>query len=65
MESKKWYTSKTIWAQIISVVVASLSAVDQQFGTGILSTQVAAVIISVLQVIGVYGRVSATTKLEA
>jgi len=64
MESKKWYQSKTIWSQIISVVVALVSTIDQQFGTGMLTTQIAAVIISVLQVIGVYGRVNATSVIE-
>ena len=64
MQSKKWYQSKTIWTQIVSVLVATLSAIDTQFGTGLLSTQVAAIIISVLQILGVYGRVSATTEIK-
>ena len=64
MQSKKWYQSKTIWTQIVSVLVATMSAIDTQFGTGLLSTQVAAIIISVLQILGVYGRVSATTEIK-
>lgn len=64
MNSKKWYKSKAIWAGVIGVVVATLTAVDQQFGTGIMSSKIAAIILSVTSTLGIYGRTVAKTEIK-
>ena len=64
MESKKWYASKAVWAGIITVVLATLTAVDQAFGTQIMTSPIVSVVLAMLGALGVYGRVTANSKIE-
>jgi hypothetical protein len=56
--NKQWYLSKTVWAALATAVVA--------IGTAMLgeTSIVVAVVVSVLSALGVYGRVTATEKLQ-
>ncbi|RKY34200.1 MAG: hypothetical protein DRP78_06905, partial [Candidatus Omnitrophota bacterium] len=62
MEKKRWYMSKTVWSNILVVVITLLGAVDTQFETGIMSMPVTQTIITVLGLFGIYGRVVAKTE---
>jgi len=64
MKSKKWWKSKTIWANILVVVVATLTAIDQQFGTNIMQQPITQAILAVAGIFGIYGRVKADTKIK-
>jgi len=64
MDSKKWHASKTVWAGIITVVLATLTAVDSAFGTNILTSPVVSVILALAGALGVYGRTSANTTIK-
>lgn len=64
MDTKKWYTSKTVWAGIITAVVSAAQTICLQFGFDLLSNPIASTILGILGVIGVYGRVTADTKLK-
>lgn len=63
MDNKKWYTSKTIWAGIITAVVGAAQAICLQFGFDLLANPIAGVILTLLGALGVYGRATATTTL--
>lgn len=64
MDSKKWYTSKTIIAGIITALVGAAHTIGLQFGFDLLSNPIASTILSFLGILGVYGRVSATTAIK-
>lgn len=64
MESKKWYTSKTIWAGIITALVGAAQTIGLLFGFDLLANPIASMVLSVLGVLGVYGRVSANTSIK-
>lgn len=46
MQTKDWWKSKTIWGGIIAVVTGTLSLVDANFGTHIMSSQIAAFLVT-------------------
>ena len=64
MDSKKWYLSKTVWSNVLVVVVAALTAVDAQFGLGIMTNGITVIALSVLGSLGIYGRVTAKTEIK-
>jgi uncharacterized membrane protein len=64
MESKKWYTSKTVWAGVITALVGAAQTICLQFGFDLLANPIASTVLSILGILGVYGRVSATTTLK-
>jgi len=57
--TKKWWQSKTIWAQIVTLVISIIQVVKPEW----LTTEIYLSIIAILQGIGIYGRVSADTTL--
>ena len=61
---KKWYTSKTVWADIVIAVVSVLTAIDKQYGMGIMTSPITQVVLTILAALGVYGRVTAKDKIE-
>jgi len=61
--TKKWYQSKTMWANIIVVVLATLSAIDAQFGTQLVSSPIVQVVLAVAGALGIYGRASANKRI--
>lgn len=62
-KTKKWYQSKTIWANIIVVVVATLTAIDAQFGTNIMNSPITQAILAVAGAFGIYGRAKANKPI--
>jgi len=66
MPTKPWYESKTVWFTAISTLVACYEVISlnipalhlPSIQTGILAT-----ILAVLASLGLYGRVSATTRI--
>jgi len=62
-KTKKWYQSKTIWANVIVVIVATLTAIDAQFGTNIMNSPITQAILAVAGAFGIYGRVKADSKI--
>lgn len=64
MNNKDWYKSKTIWAGIITAVVGAAQTIGLLFGFDLLANPIASMIISVLGVLGVYGRTTATTTIK-
>lgn len=72
MEAKKWYMSKTIWAGIVAVFVAvynslTMALADQCGIEGSFCVNLPGVpswIFAILAAFGIYGRGSATTKIE-
>ena len=64
MDGKKWYTSKTIWAGIITALVGAAQTIGMQFGFDLFANPIASMVLSVLGVLGVYGRATATTSIK-
>lgn len=64
MDEKKWYQSKAVWAGILGIVIATITAVDASFGTGLMTNPITQTILAVLSALGIYGRVTATTKIQ-
>ena len=58
--SKKWYQSKTVWAGVVSVLIAGYSAAASAFGLPVIPEWVFAI----LGTIGIYSRVTATNKIN-
>ena len=62
MNNKKWYTSKTIIASIITLVISALEiAQSALLGGGIDDTAVITIITSV---VAIYGRITAKDFIE-
>jgi uncharacterized membrane protein len=64
MNTKPWYLSKTVWAGIITALVGAAQTIGLQFGVNILDNHVVSIVLTVLGVLGVYGRVSSTTTIK-
>lgn len=63
MEEVKWYKSKRVWSQIISLVLGILVAVDNSFGTNIMGSEVIGFIIALISALGINYTMSATRKV--
>ena len=61
MPTKPWWQSKTVWAGVIGVLVVAYNAFREQLMPG--APVIPEWILGLLASIGVYGRVSATTKV--
>lgn len=65
METKKWYKSKTVISAIVTVLIGAYDLVGAnlapQFGWTL--PQIPAWIFTILGAIGIYGRVTAETKI--
>lgn len=63
MDTKKWYLSKTIWAGIVTALVGAAQTISLQFGVDLLANPIASVILSILGVLGVYGRAKSSSTI--
>lgn len=64
METKPWYTSKTIWSDIATVAISIVGLVDLHFTGGkIASSPYYQIALTVLGGTGIYTRSTATTRL--
>lgn len=57
---KPWYTSKTVWAGVLAVVLA---AYNEAIAAGLGLPQIPDFVYGVLGALGIYGRAAATTTL--
>lgn len=65
MGSKKWYQSKTMWSDVVTVLVGIVGLVDTHFTGGKISTSPAyGIILTILGGMGWYGRKNATTTIQ-
>lgn len=56
---KPWYKSKTILANIVSVIVVAYTSLETSFGLPVIP----AIILTVLSALGIYGRATATQQV--
>ena len=63
MGSKKWYLSKRVWGGVVAVLAGAVHAIDVNFGTQFMSSQIASVLITLASAFGLYGGVVAKDKL--
>lgn len=66
METKKWYQSKTILSDIVTVLVSIYTLVGTSLGPdfGWHLPSIPAWVFTILGAIGIYGRKTATTTVE-
>lgn len=64
MPTKPWYTSKTIWSDIVTVGLAGLGIADKYVTHGqITGSPFYGMALTFLGAMGIYGRVNADTKI--
>jgi hypothetical protein len=61
---KPIWKSKTFWSDVLTIVVAGLQVSDQYFGTHLMANGIAPAALSVLGVLGIYGRKTADTQIS-
>lgn len=61
---KPIWKSKTFWSDVLTIVVAGLQLSDQYFGTHIMASGAAPAALSVLGILGIYGRKTADTQIS-
>jgi len=61
---KPLWKSKTFWSDICTIVVAGLQLSDQYFGTHIMSQGLGPAALTVLGMLGIYGRKTADTQIS-
>ena len=64
MDTKKWYQSKAIWAGIVTALIGAAEGTAQSFGVDLHSFWWFSIVLTILGGIGIYGRATATTKIE-
>lgn len=65
MPSKPWYTSKTIWSDVVTILLAILGFVDKTWTGGhIVSSPFYSMALTFLGAMGIYGRATATTTIS-
>lgn len=64
METKPWYTSKTIWTDVATVAVSIVGLVDVHFTGGKIATNpFYQTVLAILGGMGIYSRSTATAKI--
>ena len=62
--TKSWYKSKTLWSDIVTVLVGIVGLVDTHFTGGHIATSPAySIVLTFLGAVGFYGRKNADTKI--
>ena len=62
-EKKEWFLSKTVWSDILTIVVGAFPMIDQHFGINLVGSPIYTAVLAFLGSLGIYGRLSATTKI--
>lgn len=66
MPSKPWYQSKTIWSDIMTILLAILGLVDKYFTHGVISASpFYSMALTFLGAMGIYTRANATTTISS
>lgn len=63
MDTKKWWTSKTILSDILTIVIAIVTVYDKISGSNLMSAEVTGSILAIAGALGIYGRKTADTKI--
>ena len=64
MESKKWFKSKTMWSDFVTILVGVVGLIDTHFANGQIATNPGyGVVLTILGAMGLYGRAKADTKI--
>lgn len=64
MPSKPWYSSKTVWSDVITILLAIIGFVDKTWTGGhIVSSPFYSMALTFLGAMGIYGRTTATTTI--
>ncbi len=50
MDPKPWYRSKTIWLNVVTVLIVSLTAISREMGLTATQLEIIAVIVAVLNI---------------
>ena len=65
MPTKEWYKSKTIWSDIITIVIAIVGVIDKNWTGGhIVASPLYGMAITFLGALGIYGRATSNTELR-
>jgi len=65
MGTKKWYQSKTMWSDAVTILVGIVGLVDTHFTGGKIATNPGyGVVLTILGAMGLYGRAKATTTIQ-
>jgi hypothetical protein len=51
MDPKPWYQSKTIWLNVVTVLIVSLTAISREMGLTATQLEIIAVIVAVLNIL--------------
>lgn len=62
--SKGLFWSKTFWASLVPILVATGQFSDQFFHTNIMGSHEVGILLALAGVLGIYGRKTADTKIE-
>lgn len=62
-ETKSLLESKTVWSDILTIVVAILPLVDQYWGANVVGSPLYTAVLAFLGSLGIYGRITATTRI--
>jgi len=64
MPTKPWYQSKTMWSDIITILLAIVGFADKHFTGGhIVASPFYSMALTFLGAMGLYGRANATTQI--
>ena len=63
LPSKSWWTSKTVWSDILTIVMALAPAVDTVCGTHVTSNPFFGQALAILGAMGIHGRLTANTTI--
>lgn len=65
MPTKPWYTSKTVWSDVLTILVGALGVVDKYITNGqIVSSPYYGMALTLLGGMGIISRANATTTLS-
>ena len=66
MPTKPWYQSKTVWSDIVTILLAILGFVDKTWTGGhIVSSPFYSMALTFLGAMGIYGRTTSTTTISS
>jgi hypothetical protein len=62
MDSKKWYLSKTMWSNIVIVLIGTYELIKTHMVPGL--PPIPPILLTILGAIGIYGRATATQAIS-
>lgn len=66
MPTKSWYLSKTVWSDVVTILLGAVGFVDKYWMAGHIATSpFYAMALTLLGAMGLYGRVTAATTITS